>query len=69
MFAKALKERSYTDVVLLSGGTASGKTEFLSTHLIDKNCMILDATLSTELGAKNKLKQIIKAGKLLLYTR
>ena len=25
--------------------------------------MILDATLSTELGAKNKLKQIIKAGK------
>ncbi len=63
LFAKALKERSYTDVVLLSGGTASGKTEFLSTHLIDKNCMILDATLSTELGAKNKLKQIIKAGK------
>lgn len=64
LFTKALKENSYTNVILLSGGTASGKTEFLSTHLIQKNALILDATLSTELGAKNKLRQIIKARKI-----
>jgi len=63
LFTKALRESSYKDVILLSGGTASGKTEFLSTQLNEKDSIILDATLSTELGAKNKLRQIIKAGK------
>ena len=64
LFARALKESSYKDVVLLSGGTASGKTEFLATQLNEKECIILDATLSTELGAKNKLRQIIEARKI-----
>jgi hypothetical protein len=63
LFTKALKEPSYKKVILLSGGTASGKTEFLATHLIDQDCIIMDATLSTELGAKNKIRQIMKAGK------
>ncbi len=63
MFTKALKESSYKDVILLSGGTASGKTEFLSTQLSEKDSIIFDATLSTELGAKNKLRQIIKSDK------
>jgi hypothetical protein len=63
LFVKSLKESSYHDVILLSGGTASGKTEFLLTQLNEMNCIILDATLSTELGAKNKVRQIIKAGK------
>jgi hypothetical protein len=48
---------------LLSGGTSSGKTEFLSTHLNNMDCIVFDATLSTELGAKNKIKEIIRAGK------
>jgi hypothetical protein len=63
LFLEELKKSSYTEVILLNGGTASGKTEFLDTQLRHKNCIILDATLSTELGAKNKIRQIIKAGK------
>lgn len=63
LFTEALKENSYKDVILLSGGTASGKTEFLSTQLIKKNCIILDATMSTENGAGIKLKNVLKARK------
>lgn len=69
LFTEALKNPNYREVILLSGGTASGKTEFLATQLIDKNCIIMDATLATELGAKNKIRQIIKAGKTpVIYT-
>ena len=69
LFTEALKNPNYKEVILLSGGTASGKTEFLATQLIDKNCIIMDATLATELGAKNKIRQIIKAGKTpIIYT-
>ncbi|HSW97298.1 MAG TPA: hypothetical protein VLF89_05725 [Candidatus Saccharimonadales bacterium] len=68
-FTTALKNNPHKEVILLNGGTASGKTEFLSTHLMNKGCVILDATLSTELGAKNKIRQIIKAGKTpIIYT-
>jgi hypothetical protein len=63
IFAKELKTSVFESVILLSGGTASGKTEFLSTQLNNQKSIILDATLSTELGAKNKLRQIIRAKK------
>jgi len=63
LFDQALKDESYQEVVLLSGGTASGKTEFLVTQLKDTDCIIMDATLATELGAKNKISKIIKCGK------
>lgn len=62
-FEKALKESLFKDTILLCGGTASGKTEFLVTQLNRKRCIILDATLSTEEGAEIKLKKIIKAKK------
>ncbi len=62
-FEIALKESSFKEVILLCGGTASGKTEFLVTQLNRKPCIILDATLSTEEGAKIKLKRIIKTKK------
>ena len=69
LFTQALKIIKEKAVILLNGGTASGKTEFLLTHLNNENCIILDATLSTELGAKNKIRQIVKAGKTpILYT-
>lgn len=45
---------------MLSGGSASGKTEFLSTQLVQKDYIILDATLATLTGAKIKIKKIIK---------
>jgi len=69
LFTRTLKTSSYNKIILLNGGTASGKTEFLSTHLINEECIILDATLSTELGAKNKIRQIFKARKIpIIYT-
>ena len=69
LFAKALKDDSYKEVILLSGGTASGKTEFLVTQLNNRDCIIMDATLSTDLGAGNKIRQIIKARKVpIIYT-
>ena len=63
LFSEELKKTKYKSVVLLNGGTASGKSEFLSTQLKNKNCIVFDATLSTELGAEIKLKQILKAKK------
>lgn len=62
-FEKALKENLFKEVILLCGGTASGKTEFLVTQLNRKRCVILDATLSTKEGAEIKLKKILKANK------
>lgn len=63
-FEKALKNSPYKKVILLCGGSASGKTEFLATQLYRKRCIIFDATLSTEEGAKIKLKKIIKTRKI-----
>lgn len=63
LFSEELKRSKYKSVILLNGGTASGKSEFLSTQLKNKRCMIFDATLSTELGAEIKLKQLFKAKK------
>ena len=62
-FEAGLTTNPYKKVILLCGGTASGKTEFLATQLHHKRCIILDATLSTEEGAKIKLKKILKARK------
>lgn len=62
-FEKALNENLFKEVILLCGGTASGKTEFLVTQLNRKRCVILDATLSTKEGAEIKLKKILKANK------
>lgn len=67
-FEIALKNSHLKEVILLCGGTASGKTEFLATQLNRKRCIILDATLSTMEGAKIKLKKIIKVRKIpILY--
>lgn len=63
-FENKLIDDDFREIILMSGGAASGKTEFLATHLADrKKCLILDATLSTEEGARIKLKKIVKAEK------
>ena len=56
IFSKALKERSYIGVILLNGGTASGKSEFLSTQLKGKNYIILGVSL--KLSSKSKLLKV-----------
>lgn len=62
-FESALRNNPFKEVILLCGGTASGKTEFMATQLRSKRCIIFDATLSTEEGAGIKLKKITKAKK------
>lgn len=63
LFSHELKKSKFKSVILLNGGTASGKSEFLSTQLRNKRGIIFDATLSTQLGAEIKIKQILKAKK------
>ncbi len=62
-FEQELKKFEGDEVVLLSGGTASGKTEFLSKHLCDFEGIVFDGTLPTLEGAKIKIKKILKAEK------
>lgn len=62
-YEDALKASDYKQVILLSGGAASGKTEFMSEYLADKPYIILDGTLPTFEGAKIKIKAAFRHGK------
>lgn len=62
-YNKAIKTSTYNEVVLLSGGSASGKTEFMSEYLLDKPIIIVDGTLPTLEGAKIKIRKALKRGK------
>ena len=62
-FESTLKQSRLDEVILLCGGAASGKTEFLETHLINRECIIFDATLSTLEAAKNKISKARKSRK------
>ncbi len=62
-FIKVIKENSFSKVVLMCGGSASDKTEFLATQLSQKRCVIYDGTSSTQKRVAEKIDQIIKAGK------
>ncbi len=66
VFEKELKQSTLKEVILLCGGAASGKTEFLETHLSSWECIIFDATLSTEETAKNKISKTRKSKKKLI---
>lgn len=63
-FGEKLKKSSTKDVILMCGGSASGKTEFLSRHLSDFDGIVFDSTLPTVEGAKIKIKKILKAKKI-----
>ncbi len=62
-FDECLKTTDYKKIILMSGGPASGKTEFVSEYLMDKDYLIYDGILPTETGAKIKIEHIKKAGK------
>lgn len=62
-YAKALKERSEPLVILMAGGTASGKSEYVSVYLQDKSAIIFDGTLPSFTGAEIKIKKALKAKK------
>ncbi len=63
LFEEKLKTESAGEVILLCGGSASGKTEFYSEYLADQACIVFDSTLSTIEGATIKLRKIQKAKK------
>ena len=62
-FEECLKTTPYKIIILMSGGPASGKTEFVSEYLMDRDVLIFDGILPTEQGAKIKIDRIKKAGK------
>lgn len=62
-FEKEVKNTSYEEVILVCGGSASGKSEFLATQLVNRESVIFDGTLSSTKRAERKLKKIIKENK------
>lgn len=62
-FYECLKTTNYKAIILMSGGPASGKTEFVSEYLMDKDFLIFDGILPTEKGAEIKINYLIKKGK------
>lgn len=62
-FEQALTDRSKKKVVLLAGGTASGKSEYVSVYLRRRRIIIFDGTLPSFEGAHIKIKKALKAGK------
>lgn len=62
-FEVVIKKNPFKEVILLSGGAASGKTEFLVTQLSRRKCVVFDATLDTIERAKIKIRNIIKKKK------
>ncbi len=62
-FDECLKSSNLDIVILMSGGPASGKTEFISSYLINQNIIIFDGVLPSELGAKIKITKSIRSGK------
>lgn len=63
LFASALKREPSKTVILLCGGSASGKTEYCSEYLFDEDAIVYDGTLSSEHGAAVKLRNIRRAKK------
>lgn len=62
-YAQALKNRSEDLVILLCGGTASGKSEYISVYLESRDAIILDGTLPSFEGASIKIRGALKASK------
>lgn len=63
-FEEAIKKFPYKKVILLCGGSASGKSEFLATQLVNRESVIFDGTLSSIKRAEIKLKEIIHENKI-----
>lgn len=62
-FIDCLKSRKYRRVIFMSGGTASGKTEFAFSYLNKKDQLVYDGTLKDFNGFEIKLQKIKRYGK------
>jgi len=64
-YDEALKSQPFDHVILLCGGSASGKSEFCSTALSSRDAIVFDSTLSSTLALKNKWERAKKSHKTL----
>ena len=62
-YEEALRERPEHRVVLMAGGTASGKSEYVSAYLDQEEVIIFDGTLPSREGARIKIRAALRAGK------
>lgn len=62
-FSKAIKNHEIGKVIFLAGGSASGKTEYLHTYLVDEDAIIFDSTFSNQEGARIKIGKAKKYNK------
>lgn len=62
-YEDALRTCPYDQVILLSGGAASGKTEFVSEYLANEKSIVVDGTLPSFEGAQIKIKKALKSGR------
>lgn len=62
-YQNALKECSSKKVVLMAGGAASGKSEYVSAYLASEDLIVFDGTLPSITGAAIKIRNAKKAGK------
>jgi hypothetical protein len=63
LFKQGLKDDHIKEVILMCGGAASGKSEFVSEYLTEENYLIYDGTLSEPEGAKVKIRNCIRKHK------
>ena len=63
LYGQALKTRAESTVILMSGGSASGKSEYVSAYLVDEPAIVFDGTLPTLHGAEVKIARAKKAHK------
>ncbi len=60
-FEKLIKEKKFKEIIFMSGGTASGKSEFaIQNYRESEDILVLDATLKNIEGFKIKYKLIQK---------
>jgi hypothetical protein len=59
-FEEALKNRSEDTVVVMSGGSASGKSEYVSAYLEEKKVIVYDGTSSSFTRASTKIEKALK---------
>lgn len=57
-FIDCLRSQKYKRIIFMSGGTASGKTEFAHSYLNKKDQLVYDGTLKDFDGFKIKLQKI-----------
>lgn len=62
-YENALKSRSEPTVILLAGGAASGKSEYVSAYLANQDVIVFDATMRSFGGAETKIRKAQKASK------